>query len=231
MARQLGITGSLSDRERQLLVMASEGFTDNAIAHKLGISLATVGTYWGRIRIKFGPLNRTELVAVFLKEQAGFALSAIREENQTLLRELDDRAKTELMLLTTLELFRGIMETAPDGIILVDENGTIQLANEQAEEIFGYGKNEMLGIKVDELVPDRYRENHVEHRQSYRENPVKRRMGEHLAIYAKRRDGSEFAMAAALSASETPSGMLVACIIRDLTETIRDIAKPLDAAD
>lgn len=224
MLRQLGIAGSLSVRERQLLVMASEGSTDNAIAHKLGISLATVGTYWGRIRIKFGPLNRTELVAVFLKEQAGFALTAIREENQALLHELDERAKTESLLRTTLELFRGLIETAPDGIILVNEDGTIQLANEQAEEMFGYGKNELLGKNVDELVPERYSEIHVEHRQLYRENPVKRRMGEHLATYAKRKDGSEFPMATALSATDTPTGLLVTCIIRDLADTLRGVA-------
>src|ERR1022692_2839929 len=125
--------------------MASEGSTDNAIAYKLGISLATVGTYWGRIRIKFGPLNRTELVAVFLREQSNIVLAEIKQQNEGLLHELDERSKSEQMLKTSLELFRGLIETAPDAILLVDHHGKVRLANEQAEEMFGYTKNEMLG--------------------------------------------------------------------------------------
>jgi len=124
---------SLSERERQLVVLASKGLTDTAIAFKLGISLATVGTYWGRVRIKFGPLNRTELVAVFLQEQAATVVDGLREENKILLATLDEKAKTEAMLKTSLELFRGLVETAPDAILLVNQEGIIQLANDITE--------------------------------------------------------------------------------------------------
>src|SRR5579871_1864366 len=58
---------SLSARERELLVLAMNGLTDQGIANKLGISAATIGTYWGRVRIKFGPLSRPELVARFVQ--------------------------------------------------------------------------------------------------------------------------------------------------------------------
>ena len=204
--------------------MASNGDTDNAIAYKLGISLATVGTYWGRIRIKFGPLNRTELVATFLREQASVTLAIIKEENQSLIQLLEEKSKTESMLKTSLELFRGLIETAPDAILLVDDHGEIRLANEQAEDLFGYEKNELLGLNVDALVPDRFKEGHVEHRASYHSNPVKRRMGEHLATHAQRKDGSEFPTATALSASETPTGLLITCIVRDLTDTLNGLA-------
>jgi len=211
---------SLSERERQLVVLASKGLTDTAIALKLGISLATVGTYWGRVRIKFGPLNRTELVAVFLQEQSQSVVEGLRAENRVLLETLDEKAKTEAMLKTSLELFRGLVETAPDAILLVNDAGVIQLANEQAEETFGYGHNEMLGLQVDLLVPERYRGNHVENRASYHESPVKRRMGEHTATFALRKDGTEFPMATALSATETHSGLLVTCIVRNLTDAL-----------
>lgn len=211
---------SLSDRERQLVVLASKGLTDTAIAHKLGISLATVGTYWGRVRIKFGPLNRTELVAVFLQEQAATVVDALRSENSALLQALDEKARTEAMLQTSLQLFKGLVETAPDAILLVNEAGTIQLANEQAEQTFGYDGEELLGLQVDLLVPERYRGSHAENRLSYHANPVKRRMGEHMATFALRKDGSEFPMATALSATETHSGLLVTCIVRDLTDTL-----------
>jgi PAS domain S-box-containing protein len=222
MERAEGISGSLSARERQLLVMASEGFTDNAISHRLGISLATVGTYWGRIRIKFGPLNRTELVAVFLREQASITMTAIREENQSLLAQLEEHAHTEAMLKTSLELFRALFESAPDAIMLVDAGGKIQIANDQAEAMFGYSHNEMLGLDVDELVPEGMREAHAENRQLYRLNPTKRRMGEHLATVARRKDGSEFHMAGSLSATETRNGLLVTCIVRELTGSVND---------
>ncbi len=211
---------SLSDRERQLVVLASKGFTDTAIAHKLGISLATVGTYWGRVRIKFGPLNRTELVAVFLQEQAATVVEGLRAENQALLSALNEKARTEEMLKSSLEVIKGLVATAPDGILLVTKGGSIQLSNEQAESMFGYTHQEMIGLRVDQLVPERFRENHVENRAAYHENPVKRRMGEHLATFALRKDGTEFPMATALSATETQAGLLVTCIIRDLTDVL-----------
>lgn len=219
MDRALGeLAASLSERESQLLNLAAQGFTDNAIAHKLGISLATVGTYWGRVRIKFGPLNRTELVAKYLGEQASINLEQLKDENQGLLDELSERARTVELLRTSLDLFRGLIETAPDAILLVSEDGKIELANEQAEEMFGYGRDELLSMSIEALVPERYRGEHVEHRDEYNRNPIKRRMGEHLATVALRKDGSEFRMATALSAVQTQGGLLVTCIVRDLTE-------------
>lgn len=215
---------SLSDRERQLVVLASKGFTDNAIANKLGISLATVGTYWGRVRIKFGPLSRTELVAVFLQERAATVIEGLRQENRTLLDALNEKDQTEAMLKTSLQLFRGLVETAPDAILLVKESGEIQLANQEAEKMFGYGENELLGLNVDALVPERFRTGHSVNRQAYHSNPVKRRMGDHQATHAVRKDGTEFPMATALSATESPQGLLVTCIIRDLTKALDDYA-------
>lgn len=200
-----------------MLSLAAQGFTDNAIANRLGISLATVGTYWGRIRIKFGPLNRTELVAIYLREEASRAVAELKSDNERLLTQVSDHAKTMEMLKASLEMFRGLVETAPDAIMLINQDGVIELANEQAEELFGYGRNELIGMSVDRLVPETLRFDHVKHRQTYNDNPIKRKMGEHLATSALRKDGSEFRTATALSATKTPNGLLVTCIIRDLT--------------
>jgi PAS domain S-box-containing protein len=219
MDRALGeLAASLSERESQLLNLAAQGFTDNAISYKLGISLATVGTYWGRVRIKFGPLNRTELVAKYLNEQAEINLEQLRDENKQLLDELNDKANTVDVLRTSLDLFRGLIETAPDAILLVSEDGRIELANEQAEELFGYSRDELLGMSLEHLVPERFREEHPKHREEYHNNPIKRRMAEHLATYALRKDGSEFLMATALSSVQTQGGLLITCIVRDLTD-------------
>lgn len=202
-------------------MLASQGLTDNGISHRLGISLATVGTYWGRVRIKFGPLNRTELVAVWLREQSASTVAELRVQNERLVAEIDQLTKVESMLKSSLELFKGLVETAPDAILLVDEQGIIRLANSQADELFGYEPGTLLGVEVDHLVPERYRRTHVVNRQIYHENPVKRRMGEHNATFAVRKDGTEFPMATALSAVEAPSGLLITCIIRDLSEELR----------
>jgi len=208
---------SLSQRERQLLDFAVRGYTDQAIANELGISLATVGTYWGRVRIKFGPYNRTELVALYLKEEASETLEKLKEENSELVSQISEHAKTMSMLKTSLELFRGLVETAPDGILLVNDHGTIELANEQAEDMFGYTRTALLGMQVEKLIPERYREQHLENRNEYNEHPRKRKMGEHVSTIALRKNGEEFPIAAALSATETPGGLLITCIVRDLT--------------
>ena len=208
---------SLSQREKQLLDYAVRGYTDQAIANELGISLATVGTYWGRVRIKFGPYNRTELVALYLKEEATDTLEKLREENRELVSQIVEHAKALSMLKTSLDLFRGLVETAPDGILLVNERGTIEIANEQAETMFGYPKSALLGMQVEKLIPDRFREQHLENRNEYNAHPRKRKMGEHVATTALRMNGEEFPVAAALSATETPGGLLITCIVRDLT--------------
>lgn len=222
--RESDFARALSERERQLLDLAAEGCTDNAISHRLGISLATVNTYWGRIRIKLGPLNRTELVAVYIQEQATKTLDEMRDRNKELVSELAEHAQTVSMLKSSLELFRGLVETAPDGIILVSEEGIIELANEQAEVMFGYKKDEMLGKHVEYLVPERYRRDHAVNRDEYHHHPTKRRMGHSMPTFALRRDGTEFRMATALSATPTPRGLLITCIVRDLSlpESIED---------
>jgi len=192
--------------------------TDQAISNKLGISLATVGTYWGRVRIKFGPYNRTELVAIYLKDEANHALTSLRTENQGLIEQIDEHAQTVQMLQSSLDLFRGLIDTAPDAILIVNSEGVIELANEQADLMFGYETHELLGKRVEDLIPDRYHANHVQNREEYIEHPSRRKMGEHAATVAKRKDGSEFPIAAALNATQSPKGILVTCIVRDMSE-------------
>lgn len=216
----------LSGRERQLLQLAAKGHTDQAIANNLGISLATVGTYWGRVRIKLGPFNRTELVAKYLRAEAEHVVGRLKEENKILIKEIEQHTKTEQMLRVSLEMFRGLIESAPDAILLISADGTIQFANAQSTEMFGFTQQEFVGMSVEKLVPERYRVAHVDNRDEYNSNPIKRQMGEHLATMALRKDGTEFPMATALSATKTPNGLLVTCIVRDLTAML---SKPASA--
>lgn len=216
--KSVSIKDGLSPREHQLLEMAVAGMTDQAIANNLGISIATVGTYWGRVRIKLGPLSRTELVALYLKDEAKKVIDTLKSENSALLAQVDQHTETEQMLKTTLDLFRGLIETAPDAILLVNSDGFIELANERALEMFGYQIEEFLSLRVESLIPARYHEQHTRNRREYMEHPVRRKMGEHVATIALRKDGLEFPVAAALNSTDTPKGKLVTCIVRDMSE-------------
>lgn len=207
----------LSEREVQILRLAADGLTDQAIANTLGISVATVGTYWSRVRTKLGPHSRTELVANHLRSQASEVMSALRIENERLTEELDHHARAETQLNAALELFRAVIDNAPDAILVIDPEGEVRLANTQAATMFGYGMASLIGLHIRKLVPHRFHGRHNRLRKQYMAHPEKRRMGEHSGTSAIRANGEEFAIAATLSAFETSEGTLVTCMIRDLS--------------
>jgi PAS domain S-box-containing protein len=206
----------LSPRERQILKLAEEGNTDTAIAHKLGISEATVGTYWGRVRIKLGPYGRTELVAKMLRAEQEAEVDALRHEHQKLISELQAAVQGGP---SPESFYKDLLENAPDAVLLVADGGKIQYANGAASELFGYGPDELQGMHILTLVPERYRLQHLEHQASYFIDPQKRPMGAHADTTALRKDGTEFPMRAALSATQSPEGLIVTCIIRPLVES------------
>jgi len=197
----------LSPREEQLIQLASQGLTDTAIALRLGISEATVGTYWGRVRIKIGPYNRTELVTIYLRKQQEDALQALREEKDRLLAQI--KAPTP-----TAAPANEILENAPDAILLVSEDGTLTHGNRMAHELFGYAPGKLAGLPLTALIPERLRHRHQHHRQDYVSDPHRRAMGEHLETPALHRDGSEFFIRASLSAMNGPEGLVVICALR-----------------
>lgn len=194
----------LSPRELQIIESAAEGLTDTAIAYRLGISEATVGTYWGRVRTKLGPFNRTELVSIHLKAQQETALAALREENARLQSRLNEPNA----------LADAIIENAPDAILLVNEEGDLLRVNAAARELFGYGKGELEGLPLVTLIPVRYRTRHQEYRRDYTENPQRKAMGEHLDTPALHRTGAEFSVRATLSAMATDTGTVITCLLR-----------------
>lgn len=206
---------NLSPREQQLINFAAEGLTDTAIAHRLGISEATVGTYWGRVRIKIGPYNRTELVSIFLRANQELALDALRRENAELLEKLRASSSEGTQAETTSS---DLIENAPDAIVIVTETGVVSSANRAAHDLFGYEPGEMAGRPVADLIPVRFREVHGEHREEYLRSPERRTMGQHLQTPALRKDGVEFMVRAALSAMKTPAGYLVTCVLRQAEE-------------
>jgi protein-histidine pros-kinase len=129
-------------------------------------------------------------------------------------RDITDRKKAE-------QKFRGLLESAPDAMVIVARNGRIALVNSQLERLFGYPREELLGQSVDCLVPARYRGHHERHRTGFFSQPRARAMGAGLELYGQRRDGSEFPVEISLSPLETEEGLFVSGAIRDATERRR----------
>jgi len=116
------------------------------------------------------------------------------------------------------ERFRGLLEAAPDAIVIVDDTGTIRLVNAQTEALFGYRREELLGQAVELLVPRRLRGHHTLHRNAYAANRQVRPMGAGLDLHGLRRDGSEFPVEISLSPLETADGLLVSAAVRDVSD-------------
>ncbi len=127
------------------------------------------------------------------------------------IRDISQRKKAE-------EKFRNLLESAPDAIIIVNELGIIQLVNVQTEKMFKYDRVELIGNKIELLMPGRYHAVHQDHRVNYYKNPKVRQMGEGFDLLGKDKNGKEFPVEISLSPLETEDGVLVSAAIRDISE-------------
>ena len=133
--------------------------------------------------------------------------------------------------------FRGLLESAPDGVVIIDRAGTIQMVNRQTEVLFGYPRDELLGHEVEVLVPAHVRQRHVVHRNGYQEHPRTRPMGVGIELLGRRKDGSEFPVEISLSPMDSEDEQLVIGIVRDITgrkqdeERLRATARDLERAN
>jgi PAS domain S-box-containing protein len=118
-------------------------------------------------------------------------------------------------------LSTDLLETLPDAIVAVDRNGIIVQVNSQAQELFGYNRGEMIGQKVEMLVPESFRRQHHNHRSQFAHTPKMRRMGANLDLSGRRRNGSEFPVEISLSPVSTENGMIVLSAIRDISDRKR----------
>jgi len=149
------------------------------------------------------------------------------EKTIAAIRDITRRAIAEEAQRKSEQLFRGLLDSAPDAMVIVDTSGTIQVVNAQTERLFGYARAELRDQSVDLLLPDRFRTAHVRHRVAYLSKPQARPMGADLELYGRRKDGTEFPVDISLSPMEAESGTLVIAAIRDVTERF-EAKKKLD---
>lgn len=137
-------------------------------------------------------------------------VASIRETLEVTAVE-EARAKREDML-------RAVLESAPDAMLAVDADGLIHVVNGQAERLFGYPREQLLGMSVDRLVPEALRSGHAGHRARYLRDPQLRPMGLGLDLYARRSDGTDFPVDISLNHMQTADGVLIVAAVRDVSE-------------
>ncbi len=127
---------------------------------------------------------------------------------------LEERGSTE-------DVFRHLLDAAPDAVVVVDESGRIVVVNAQTERLFDYRRGDLIGREIETLIPERFRKTHVQHRTQFVNSPKIRPMGSGLELFGRRRDGTEFPIEVSISPMRTAAGTLVSASVRDITDRKR----------
>lgn len=125
--------------------------------------------------------------------------------------------------------FLTLVEVAPEGVLVVNGDGRIKIVNKESEKLFGYSRQEMLGLEVERLIPARFDDRHRQLRKNYMTNPYTRPMSSGLDLAALRKDGSEFPVSVSISQMSYKGTPLVICIVRDVTAQRKARAEALAA--
>jgi PAS domain S-box-containing protein len=154
---------------------------------------------------------------------ASVTISALYDESGELTgfgkvtRDVTERRGAEEALQKSRNMFERLFENAPDAVVVIDNHGVIRKVNQQAEALFGYMREEMLGNPIEKLIPERYHKRHRQHRRNYFADPRARKMGIGLELYGRNRDGREIPVDIMLNPMETGEGVWAFAVVRDIT--------------
>jgi len=140
-------------------------------------------------------------------------------------RDVTERRNAEEALQKSRNMFERLFENAPDAVVVVDNHGVIRKVNLQAEALFGYMREEMVGNPIEHLIPERYHKRHRQHRRGYFADPRARKMGIGLELYGRSRDGREIPVDIMLNPMETGEGTWAFAVVRDITQQKQSDAK------
>jgi PAS domain S-box-containing protein len=199
------LTTLMPDRFRQAHTAGMQRYLDTREARVVGRTVDLVGLS------KDGREFPVELSLASSDVDGDLFFTAI-------VRDITVRSEADRKLRASEARFRDLLESAPDAVLITDAQGRIQLANAEAERLFGYRREELIGHGIEMLIPQRYRGAHVGHREGYVRAARTRPMGAGLELYGRRKDGSEFPVAISLSPTGTGDGKAVFCSVRDITE-------------
>jgi len=175
-----------------------------ALAQQIGTGIELIGQRRDGsefpIEIMLSPLGSVEGILV----TAAIRDISVRKNAETHLAQMEAR-------------YRGLLEAAPDAMVIADADGRVILINAETERLFGYTRDELVGKPVELLVPGQSREKHPQLRQGYTAHPHTRVMDGDADLRGLRKDGSEFPAEIALSPLETADGVLVTAAIRDIS--------------
>jgi PAS domain S-box-containing protein len=150
-------------------------------------------------------------MTVMLGALVGFVSIWLSRVDAALRDEIEERRRME-------QKMRGLLDAAPDAMIIVDPQGRVQLASHRVEALFGYTPKELLDRSIDALLPERFRLFHDAHMQRYMHAPEERNMGAGLDLFARRKDGSEFPVEISLSPDRSGEELVVIAAVRDITD-------------
>jgi len=199
MTRIRVATVRLIDEQRQLVSLR----TSNSVSANIWLLLVNLA---GLALI----IVLSAFSVLAMRRAAGKELAQSESRGDELRTTVDERHKAE-------QKFRAMLESAPDAIVIMDRGGDILLVNARTEALFGHTRSDLLGKKIEFLLPARYHGMHPSHRNRFFGDPKARQMGVGLDLYGQRRNGTEFPIEISLSLLETEEGTLVSSSIRDIS--------------
>ncbi|HCY75490.1 MAG TPA: hypothetical protein DHV28_06175 [Ignavibacteriales bacterium] len=134
------------------------------------------------------------------------------------IKDITVRKIIEHGLIESEKSLAELFESSPDGLIVVDKEGKIIKVNSEVQNLFGYSKDELIGKEIGLLIPHRYRREHENNVEAYKNNPRNRRMGDGLHLYGLKKDGSEFSVEIMLSPMTQRDKKMTLCTVRDVSD-------------